>query len=108
MARVYTELLAAGVNATGALAVVYTVPVGKVAVVRDVVMIHFNGSPAAVYLTTNGPGGSHPVIDGQHDLGSGDARHWDGRQVLAAGDQLELSANVANARYRITGYVFDV
>jgi len=106
--RVYTELLAVGTLAGAGSSTVYTVPVGKRAVVRDIILYDGGAAAGFIGLAAVPPGGGSAVFLVTYPAAQPTvANHWEGRQVVMAGGSLLLIAGVTTADYRVTGYLFD-
>lgn len=98
--RVYSVRMAIGHQAAGLDTVVYTCPVGHVAIVRDIDVVPDSGIASNVYVNINGvanmlssPGGPAAVNVS-----------WRGRQVMHAGDTLRLGTPVGGWQFLISGY----
>jgi hypothetical protein len=84
-----------------------TVPSGVLWVVRDAILF-FDGANSndGYSLSAYFVGGGAGVIQsGQSTAGEILLVHWEGRQVLNAGDELEFSASTLNWYVMVSGYV---
>ena len=100
---IYSQLLAAGVLSEVSGEPVYTAPETSVIVVRDIVVASPNGSTGVVSIDVLS-GGVYTVLFRTRISDSGISQHWSGRQVLALGDQILVSAVVNSVAFRVTGY----
>jgi L-aminopeptidase/D-esterase-like protein len=100
MPQVYSTRFAAGAIGAGDSAVVYTVPSGVTAVVRDV-KVHCGSATAALFTLTIVGIANALVINTTDD---GTVPLSDMRIVLNAGDQLQVSATSEGFEYVISGY----
>jgi hypothetical protein len=100
----YSTKLAQGVMGTTGPEVIYIVPMGYRAVLRCFDAFFYSGGASPVSLSVNGdPACLVPHND--PDLGGVGSVHWEGYQVLNAGDVLYMSANFANESYWLSGYL---
>lgn len=104
---VYTKTLARGILPTFGPTVVYTVPVGKAVVVLDVCLCQFVAGSAALLALLHTPGTAAVTFASSPNVSAYNSYHWDGRQAMQAGDELEVQANVNGMAYAVTGYEFD-
>lgn len=101
-----TQFVAALVDGAGG-ATIYTVPAGKVAVIRDITLREDTGDTATLIIGVTKPGPVTPYIQGWGDVGGGLTVTWQGRHVAVAGDQLWLYSTVGNVLVLISGYLLD-
>jgi hypothetical protein len=104
MAAIYSTQLAAGSQASGTTSVVYTVPAGFVAVIRDIV---FGAqSPPANSVASN--------IAGVAEIYSVDTvtqyrtAHSEMRVVVNAGQSINVDAIAGTWSYIISGYLLTI
>lgn len=83
-------------------ATLYTVPAGKLVVVRNI-WINLTGgdSGSAVSLRI----GSNAFL--RIVMADNTSVHYDTRVVMAAGEQLTISANINKYRCTVSGFIFD-
>lgn len=100
----YSTRFAAG-EGTGSGAVVYTVPAGYVAVIRDIELLSGSGTTDEVVIDATVPGPLNVVI-WLHIFGAAFAwAQWAGRAVLNAGDEISVTAPADGSTYLISGYL---
>lgn len=104
MAAVYTKRLAMGTQVAGTTTVVYTCPVGRVVVLRDINVVTGAGGANAVYFYINGVV-YFKTFQNVPAVGSG---QWQGRVVLTAGDTLTVTAVLTTFTYVVCGYEFSL
>jgi len=81
----------------------YTVPDGFVAVIRSVDLIAFVGGETLAVVAINGLRFFGAVFnDGAYGFG---AAHWEGRQVMNAGDVLSAGASGTYITVTASGYL---
>lgn len=109
MARVYTERLAIGqaTPAGGAGELVYTVPVGKVVILRDFVLVPGSTGGGALALLVYSGAVRVGVAYYLPSPGETVTYHEELRQVLHAGESLHVYVGAGYSWYMVTGYVFD-
>jgi hypothetical protein len=101
---IYSTRFAEGVMTSTGPQLVYTVPLGRVAVLRCVdgfgsglgssaLSIGLNGNPPCILL------GGTTITDPEGGV------HWDGYQVLNQADTLELYSNFVGQRFILSGYL---
>jgi hypothetical protein len=104
---IYSTQFAAGVMGTAGPNLVYTVPVGKRAVLRGMDGFLYTGAVFVLLLSLNGNppciGAVASAAQPVSGIGS-----WAGYQVLNAGDQVFLAGNNAGISFILSGYLFDV
>jgi len=103
MPTIYSTKFYAGTQAAGAQVSVYTVPTGKVAVIRS---IEFGAqsapaNSAAVNLFGVAEIASIETVNQYRTV------HWDGRTVLDAGDVIAVQAIAGTWSFIISGYLLD-
>lgn len=100
MARIYSVRLAAGSLAPGAVTLVYTCPVGRVAIVRDITVMPSGPPPsnAAIFLT--GVANVFRVDGGVQN----NTQQWKGRFVLTAGESLSMLTTGQTFQFVLSGY----
>lgn len=103
MAGIYSTQFAAGSQASGTTTVVYTVPAGKVAVVRDIV-VGAQDTPANS-VAVNYYGVAEIYQAGA--IAQYSTAHFEGRVVLNAGDSIDVDAISGTWTYVISGYLLD-
>lgn len=100
MARIYSARLALGTHTVGAAGLLYTCPVGRVAIVRDIEVMPLGAPPtfhsffvnlAATFFSQVGPA---QYVSAQ----------WQGRVVLVAGDTIHMSVTGSSFQYIVSGY----
>lgn len=101
MGTVYSTLFGRGVVSDTANHIVYTVPAGSVAVLRDVSLFQYAGAPASINVHTQdgvvlalAMPASVPALEVSQ-----------GRVVLNAGDSMEIQATAGNWTYALSGYL---
>lgn len=106
--NIYTQRLAAGQASTTGFHAAYTVPAGKLVVLRDVVLIQHGITTGQVSLLLSPTGGGNPFVASVPTVTPEQTYHWDVRQVLYAGDVLTVYNSQGTVDWLLTGYVFDV
>ena len=107
MAAVYTILLGEGlVEAESALAI-YTAPTLGVVVLRDISVCGHLGGSGPVEFVAGGGVVWYPIFK-VRTVDAFISYHWDGRQVLAPGEQLRVMALDGAHKFRVTGYLLGV
>lgn len=90
----------------------YVVPVGFVAVVRDICMYTDVGNAQGQLLgvTVLPDSGSivYAYLHLQAPVAAGVMYHWQGRQVLTAGNDMRAITLADNGVYRVSGYLLTV
>lgn len=104
MATVYSTQFVLALHAcTGGADVVYTVPAGKVAVLRDLELLS-TGSGNFMFVSVNGIA----QIARNNSTVGGTTAQWTGRVVLNAGDTLEVNGtNLSSVRIVASGYLLN-
>lgn len=107
MSSVYsTRFAAARVDGSGGGSL-YTVPAGKVAIVRDISFTPIGGDlTTGYYLFVRTPAGDC-VLWGPPARDAHTTALWTGRQVLEAGDQLRYVGTGVQTDYLVSGYLLD-
>lgn len=103
MTSVYSANLFVGPG-TGSLQTIYTSPAGVTTVVRDVSVFATSSIATPVYLVHQVSGGSAAVFALAGTLAADAGFHWEGREVLAPGDTLELGAYGSALLVTVNGY----
>lgn len=103
MAGIYSTQFAAGSQASGTTTVVYTVPAGKVAVVRDIVVGAQNAPANSVAINYAGVAEIWEV----GTIAQYSTAHFEGRVVLNAGQTINVDAIAGTWTYIISGYLLD-
>lgn len=83
--------------------VIYTSIEGITTVVRDVELFNSGSVAALAQITVQGPGGSATLVQ-VTALEPGQTFQWQGRAVLAPGDELYGNGNGGDVRAWISGY----
>lgn len=104
MTALYSTQFAAGTEAGGSTTVVYTVPTGYVAVVRDIEV--GAQSPPANSVAINYAGVAE--IYSVDTITQYRTAQWRGRVVLNAGDTINVDAIAGTWTYIISGYLLSV
>lgn len=101
---VYSVRLATNIVSAGPV-LVYTVPAGIAAVVRDVLATQVSASSGAfsIFLTVAG-GASNLRLWTWGSIPDFGNVHWEGRQVLEPGDTLSVITDGSTWHYSISGY----
>lgn len=100
---IYTVLLAEGREPADAGLVVYTAPEAGVVVVRDIVLGGFSGGSILIGMLALTGSVQVPLVYSPN-LPNASTLHWEGRQVLLAGQSLLFVSSDGPATYRVTGY----
>jgi len=103
VAFLYSTQFAAGVLAGGS-ANVFTVPAGKVLVLRDVSYGVFTGTTAQVAWGISGIG----FMGVASGLANNSEYHWTGRAVLVAGQTLVVQCATSTINYVCSGYLLSI
>jgi hypothetical protein len=103
MALVYSARFVAGSFAAGLSGVVYTVPAGKTAVLRDMSVFADGGAAGYAAIILTGVATLASVVT----PASGPAPSWEGRQVLNAGETIKININGGTCEVAISGYLLD-
>lgn len=101
-AFVYSTQFAALTSAVAGPTVIYTVPTGMTAVIRDISGIA-SGAAAACALAID----SGPVFASLAGAASLDPLLWRGRTVLKAGQTLDLYVLSGTVQLAVSGYLLD-
>lgn len=83
--------------------VLYSSVEGITTVVRDVELFNSDSVAALAQITVSGPGGSATLVQ-ITALAAGQTFQWQGRAVLAPGDELFGNGNGHDVRAWISGY----
>jgi hypothetical protein len=103
VARVYSTRFFAGA-VTSITSVIYTVPAGYIAVIRDITATMFSTAAGDVLILGINPPGVYNV--GFKTYGTNyQPAHWDGRMVLNPGDELLANTNATSANVVVSGYL---
>ena len=87
--------------ALNGVATIGTVPVGSIWIVRDISFFMYSiGGPYGTYISDSGGG----VVFYELMSSGSPYAHWEGRQVLLAGDTLYATTNAPTA-VMVSGYV---
>lgn len=100
----YSTRFFAGTPAAGD-ELVYTVPAGYVAVVRDIELLQGYADTQTVYVILSVPGPLTVGFAGSSALASLEFLHWSGRVVANAGDELYVFTNDGEVQVTISGYL---
>lgn len=103
MSSVYSTRLLLGLASSGIQT--FVVPDGKVCVVRDVDAVLYVPGPGIGLLTLFVAGAAVWGINRGHSDTTPDNYQWRGRQVLAAGELLQVEVDFAEADYAVSGYL---
>jgi hypothetical protein len=105
VAALYSTLFAAAVITTTGPHVLFTVPAGYVAVLRDVGFLNTSGVTGPIYLYDSSVSTAWWASPSVANFGSVE---WQGRQVFPAGS--EISVQLGNAPWvvRASGYLLSV
>lgn len=104
MSRVYSARLGAAVTGTGQGVLLYTVPAGVVAVVRDIrLRCEAAGAATAVQVYVH-TGGLNYTIFEVKTMDADTTAQNDGRAVLEAGDTLMCRAGGNPVEFYVSGY----
>lgn len=104
MTVVYSTKFAAGAQASGSTSVVYTVPAGYVAVVRDIEVGAQNAPANSVAINLAGVAEIYQA----GGIAQYSTAQWKGRVVLNAGDQINVDAIAGTWTYIISGYLLTI
>jgi hypothetical protein len=85
--------------------VLYTVPSGYVAVLRDVSVRNQTADTSLIQVGATVPGPLNVVIAQFDSVAANDVVSWQGRQVLNAGDELWLYNSEGSAQAIASGYL---
>lgn len=97
--------------AAGVTSVTYAgpVPTGKVWIVRDIDAYTSAGISSVIFFFSMTPagGGAPAFFAGKVSAGSSDTVQWRGRQVIPAGEYIQINPNGATIDATISGYELD-
>jgi hypothetical protein len=106
VANVYSTKFAERILPLSGEVILYTVPSGFVAVVRDMILIQNGTSFNALVGVSVYTGTGVQVWQQIHpDALSSTTYHWQGRKVMNAGDQLKAFANDPAWSIDVSGYL---
>lgn len=103
MTSVYSTQFFANVIPAGTT-MLYTVPAGMTVVVRDIELYNSTAAGINVQVFVGGSG-ADAQIDTALPLTASTPRHWDGRAVLNAGQQIVGYAEAAGVQCLLSGYL---
>jgi hypothetical protein len=104
--NLYSALLHASTGFQQGLFASGAVPTGFIWIVRHIVVQAGNpGLQTGSLWTLKDNAGAPIFIIQQYESVGGEARYWEGRQVINTGDKLNISSNFPGSAWRITGYV---
>lgn len=83
----------------------YTVPAGYVAVVRDIEAWNFGGETDQLFTTANVPGPLAVAVWVTPEVAPNEWAQWKGRAVFNAGDILQAQASSSSWSLFISGYL---
>lgn len=103
MPTIYSTKFAAGSQTAGTSSAVFTVPVGKIAVVRSISLAPQAGPTTQCAVNDFGNGEIFTVHGGNQY----DTLTWTGRAVMNAGDVIQIDAIAGTWSYHVSGYLLD-
>lgn len=101
---VYSTRFIAGLQTTGNLS--YTVPVGSVAVLRDIEVWNNGTASTFSFLGVYVSGSLAGVIGLESDMALNHGYQWQGRVVLHQGDEIIANQSSSSALWLVSGYLF--
>lgn len=102
---IYSTQFAVGSFSPGPGTVLYTVPAGSVAILRDITLEHLGGTGqnrAFIYINAHGATVRLVLVQ---DVAADYITQWQGRTVLEAGSQIGIGVITENFRTIISGYL---
>jgi len=103
VAGVYSTQFFSGTLAGGGSQINYTVPAGRVAVLRDVSLVWISGAPAEVFVGETGVAFGIKYVFGVGDP----SPHWEGRIVYPAGTTLFAFTTAGSCFAMLSGYLLN-
>lgn len=102
---IYSTQLAVGSFSPGPGVVLYTVPAGSVAILRDISLEHLAGTESnRAFVYVNSGGITVRIVLAQ-DVARDYITQWQGRTVLEPGNQLGIGVITENFRVIVSGYL---
>lgn len=107
MAAVYSIRIAGDQFTTLSGATIFTVPVGKVWILRDINVWALSASAVTNVAIYGGGGGHIYVVTAFPNIPGNSAAHWEGRTVFNSGEGCRMNASGGGGSYSISGYELD-
>ena len=104
MSLIFSTRFFGGVLAAG-LQELFAVPSSQTCVLHDLEIVNLTGSPADIYVGSNGPGSTLIWFLYVPAMSSNAAHQWQGRLVIPSSGALSADSSVANVSLTASGYL---